>query len=130
MVKVILTIIVLVILAGIILFTAATSHDPKTAKRATWLTFGLIAAMWICGCAKPENDGDVAIIIASQGTVFKTEILDSGHCNAIINTDSGLVISILKKNLDSCKKFKKGDKVKFDIILQPSPLMPGDIKKL
>ena len=104
----------------------------KTARNVALLFLGLSAVLWLCGCVAPKNDnkGDIAIIIASKGTIFEINALDNGYCNMIIKTDNSLIVNIIKKDLYCCDKFKKGDRVTFSAILQPSPIMPGGIKKL
>ena len=104
-----------------------------TVRNVALLLLGLSAVMLLYGCTTPKNDGDIGditVLIASKGTVHEVEVLDSGHCNVLIKANNGLVFSIIKKDLEPCKKLKKGNRVVFNVVLRPSPFGPGDIEKL
>lgn len=109
----------------------------RLVKKLALITVGLVIAMllWGCGTPKDNNGQDMAIIIASRGTVIKTDLFkknvfgDKG-CTVIVRVDNGLKIAIIKNDANSCKELKKGDRVFFSIVVEPSSIDPGNIEKI
>ena len=119
----------------IVLLIQATAHllvdsNAKIIKKSALIWLGIAIILWLCGCSALKNDEDISIILASKGTVIKTEVFDSGHCKVIIKDDNGLVLGIIKKDSSPCAKLKKSDRVSLSVILQPSLIAPGSIEKL
>ncbi|MEK7478693.1 MAG: hypothetical protein AAB626_02085 [Patescibacteria group bacterium] len=89
----------------------------KTARNVALLLLGLSAVMLLYGCTTSKNAGnDTGLTtITLKGTVLRVTAFngESYHCYIIINADSGLEVSVMRKNLDLCERFKKGDKVTF-----------------